>query len=420
MKIVEALQEKQRLAQFTTRIKNYLKIAIRLIQGYKADEPFSTYSKRFFTADKQYGSRDRKYILSLCYYYFRLGQSVKTISVEERILTGIFLCEQSSHELLNILKPSWNININSSLPQKILDTNLSFELQDIFPFKEELSPAINPDQFAASFLVQPDLFLRIRQKRRETMMQRLNKSGLPFTMKNADCLALPNGTNVETLFALDHEAVIQDYNSQQVLHYLTSPPVLALLEPFQKYSPEFRHTRVIKAWDCCAASGGKSILLYDVLHRAVKPTVSDIRLPIIMKLHQRFKKAGIRFYDYFICDLEKNILPEMTLAPFPVIICDAPCTGSGTWGRTPEQLFFFKKEKIISFSERQKAIVTNAIHFLAKDGLFFYITCSVFKKENEIIAEYIQENLGLSIQQMELLKGYDKKADTMFVAVFKK
>ena len=58
--------------------------------------------------------------------------------------------------------------------------------------------------------------------------------------------------------------------------------------------------------------------------------------------------------------------------------------------------------------------------YLQPEGLFFYITCSVFKKENEDVANYLKEKFHLQLLHMELLKGYDKKADCMFVAVFKK
>ncbi len=57
---------------------------------------------------------------------------------------------------------------------------------------------------------------------------------------------------------------------------------------------------------------------------------------------------------------------------------------------------------------------------LQPGGSFVYITCSVFKKENEEVAIYIKENFHLQLKQMEVLKGYDKKADSMFVAVFEK
>ena len=68
----------------------------------------------------------------------------------------------------------------------------------------------------------------------------------------------------------------------------------------------------------------------------------------------------------------------------------------------------------------QQKIVSNVIQSLNQQGYFLYITCSVFKKENEAIVEFIQQQCQLQLIKMELIKGYDKKADTMFAALFKK
>jgi 16S rRNA (cytosine967-C5)-methyltransferase len=189
--------------------------------------------------------------------------------------------------------------------------------------------------------------------------------------------------------------------------------------------------QAVTAWDCCAASGGKSILLYDVLKRHVELTVSDIRLSILLNLHQRFFKAGIKSYDYFLGDLSvadykfpaltsKGTQGVLPLYNYQLIVCDVPCTGSGTWSRTPENLAYFKIASIDEYAKRQKQIVTNVVPYLQQDGLLFYITCSVFKKENEEVVDFIKEKFQLQVLHMELLKGYDKKADSMFVAVLKK
>jgi 16S rRNA (cytosine967-C5)-methyltransferase len=318
------------------------------------------------------------------------------------------------------LKPEWNEKISLSIEEKITLTQAAVKPADIFPWQNELSEGIEKTAFSLSHFIQPFLFVRIRQKARLDMMQRLEKTSWPFTIINNNCIALPNGCNVEEVFDIDRNAVVQDYNSQQVFNYAAREEVKLSLKPFRKYYSEFRNVQVLKAFDCCAGSGGKSILLYDLMSRSIKPTVCDIRLPILLNLHQRFKKANLRYYDYFVGDMEKNILPEIADSPFPVVICDVPCTGSGTWGRTPEQLFYFEEKMIDNYAARQQKIVTHAVPHLAKGGLLFYITCSVFKKENENIAAFIQKKFSLKPVYTELLKGYDKKADSMFVAVFKK
>jgi len=57
---------------------------------------------------------------------------------------------------------------------------------------------------------------------------------------------------------------------------------------------------------------------------------------------------------------------------------------------------------------------------LKAGGFLLYITCSVFKKENEEIAAFIQEELKQNLIAIKILEGYTKKADTMFVALLQK
>ena len=57
---------------------------------------------------------------------------------------------------------------------------------------------------------------------------------------------------------------------------------------------------------------------------------------------------------------------------------------------------------------------------LKPGGHLLYITCSVFKKENEENVSFIKENFHFDLIKMEVLKGYDKKADTLFAALLKK
>ena len=152
---------------------------------------------------------------------------------------------------------------------------------------------------------------------------------------------------------------------------------------------------------------------------------------IFGNLKKRFERAGIKKYKSFVADLARNQSKgtlqrspwgpseELATGNYDLIIADVPCTGSGTWGRTPEQLFYFDDKKIDEYASIQKKIVSNAIRHLNRDGYLLYITCSVFKKENEENARYLQEKFNLELVRQETLKGYDKKADTLFAALLK-
>ena len=383
----------------------HLNTAVQVLALYKGQQPFGIFIKDFFKQDKKYGSRDRKSISHLCYCYFRLGKALPDIPVEERVVVGLFLCSVAPNEVLAQLKPAWNEKAMLTLEEKCAMLPVQYSTLNIFPWQDALSSGVDYAAFNASFLVQPHLFLRIRPGRQAVVTQKLEAARIPYTMPAAHCIALPNTSKIDEVIMLNKEAVIQDYSSQRVGGFL---------------QPEVLPARPgIRVWDCCAASGGKSILAWDVL-RNIDLTVSDIRESIIVNLKKRFAEAGIAKYRSFVADLsDPHSLFTIPHSP-DLIIADVPCSGSGTWSRTPEQLYYFDTVAIQRYSSLQKKIVSRVWEKLQPGGHFLYITCSVFREENEAVVNFMQQQFSLQAVKMELLKGYDKQADTMFAALLKK
>lgn len=400
-----------------SRFHSYVNSAKEILQQYTGREPFAIFIKEFFRQHKKYGSSDRKQISQLCYCYFRLGKAAppnhtqteglneKTKQIEERILAGLFLCSNEPNEILQHFKPQWNEKIHKPVEEKCSMYNDQFSIFNAFPWEEELSRGVDYEAFCYSIFIQPDLFIRLRPGKAELVKKKLQESGIDFKVINDICLALHNTTKINKVIELDKDAVVQDYNSQQIGNFLQLQTPNSKLQSY-------------KVWDCCTGSGGKSILAYDILPD-IDLTVSDIRDSILSSLKKRFEIAGIKKYKCFIADLTTYDSRLMT-KDFGLIICDVPCTGSGTWGRTPEQLFYFDEQKILYYSLLQRQIACNAISHLKPGGYFLYITCSVFKKENEEVVEFLTGKFNLQLMKMVLLKGYDKKADSLFVALLQK
>jgi 16S rRNA (cytosine967-C5)-methyltransferase len=400
---------------------SHLNTAIQLLQQYNGSQPFGSFIKQFFSQHKKYGSKDRKNISQLCYAYFRLGKALPQLPAEERILIGLFLCSPEPNELLLHLKPNWNEQARLPLAEKIQlinidpafaivssDKHSSFTMHDLFPWDKELSEGMAYEPFCISFLTQPDLFLRLRPGKEAVVKNKLQQAGIAFREINPNCLALPNASKIDTVIETDREAVIQDYSSQRI------GELMEVISASAK-APADKSLRV---WDACAASGGKSILANDIFPR-IDLTVSDVRKSILINLEKRFATAGIKQYNSFIADLSTSTF-NIQYSAFDIIITDVPCSGSGTWSRTPEQLYYFGPQQIDRYSALQKKIVQQAIPHLKPGGFLLYCTCSVFKKENEEVVQYIQEQHSLSLLKSALLTGYDQKADTLFGAVFQK
>ncbi len=380
----------------------YVHTAIELLETYKATEPFSSFIKKYFSLHKKFGSRDRKHIAHLCYCFFRLGKSLKNVSIHERLGIALFLCNEKPHDVLEYLNPELNAQATLSIVEKIqtVKEQYNFKEEEIFSLKDHASTEIDYQAFSLSFLVQPNTFLRIRPGNTKAVVKKLEEAKIDFHLLDDNIVVLPPSTKADTILLLNKEVVVQDVSSQKVLQPLMDNVKGKILK---------------QAWDCCAASGGKSILLKDHFPN-IALTVSDVRESILINLCKRFKDAGINECKSFMADLSS---PSFKIANnFDIVICDAPCSGSGTWGRTPEQLYFFDEKKIDYYASLQKKILANAVKGLKPDGFLLYITCSVFKKENEEVVDFIQQQLSLHLVSQSYFKGYHQKGDTLFSALF--
>lgn len=380
----------------------YLQSAVTIIESYNGDIPLATFLKNFFSANKKFGSKDRKYIAQLCFAYFRLGHAAKEMPVADAIKKQLLLSNQGS---------DWQALFDdSSIPEVSLDT--------VFPFSNELSNGIDKEAFITNHFIQPDVFLRIRPGREEKMMNALQQAGIGFHAMSTNTLAVSAGTKLDGVAQVNKDYVIQDYSSQQVGELLKKVKGERLKNEAEIVPSSLHPSPSTSIWDCCAASGGKSILAKDIFGD-VDLTVSDIRESILQNLQKRFKEAGIFNYKSIICDLSKKTDSGFQIENYDLVICDAPCSGSGTWARTPEQLYFFKKERIAAFQKLQQQIILHTMNTVKPSGFYLYITCSAFKKENEEQIAFIQANSALQLVEQQIINGYTAHADTMFAALFK-
>lgn len=390
------------------RFDSYLSASEAIINSYDGSQPFAVHLKSFFRNYRKAGSSDRKHIIQTCYNYFRLGKSLDHLSKRDQMITSLFLCASQPGPMLAYLAPSWNNHLQTGLSaaqklEVIRQHYPDFKEEAIFPFTTSLSNQIERLPFSLSHLQQPDLFVRVRPGKYQLVSKKIQEAGIHFVECGKDCLAFANGTRIDQLLQADQDIVVQDLNSQRVGEFL-------------QMIPQKENTETLTLWDCCAGSGGKSLLAQDMMSN-LKITVSDKRKNVLENLRERFSRAGIRHFELKAINLEQEVkLSE--LGKFDIIIADVPCTGSGTWGRTPEYLRYFNESELPVYTKRQQAIVRHASPFLRRGGYFLYITCSVFKDENEEMLSYIQRQCGLQLLNQSCLTGYDHRADTLFAALF--
>lgn len=124
--------------------------------------------------------------------------------------------------------------------------------------------------------------------------------------------------------------------------------------------------------DLCAGGGGKALAMAAL---GADVTAHDIDPRRMIDLAPRAERAGVE-----ISTLTTDELGDA--APFDLVLCDAPCSGSGTWRRTPAAKWELNEERLTELTRLQDDVLASAIDLVKVGGTLAYATCSVFQMEN--------------------------------------
>lgn len=126
----------------------------------------------------------------------------------------------------------------------------------------------------------------------------------------------------------------------------------------------------LRVLDYCAGGGGKALAVAGMAD-GVEVTAHDADPARMADLPARVGRAGAHIT---ICDT-----PAGT---FDLVITDVPCSGSGTWRRTPDAKWRSTREMLETVLKAQKSILENAADLVASGGSLAYMTCSLLEEEN--------------------------------------
>lgn len=347
-----------------------LGIAAQLIDNYKGDIPFSNYFNEQCKQHRNWGSRDRKIYRQACFAYLRLGFANQLGSTESTIRFAL----QPTEELLK-----------------------QIDIRSIFPHKDYVSTQISYDDWCRSFLYQKPIYLAIVRGNEAKTENYLKQHGLEYSILKERTFKLKANTNCDEILR-NGWAWIMDISSQEV-------------------ASEIKINQNDKVWDCCSGAGGKALYITNENKQAFNLTCSDARFSILENLKDRFRQYHFSMPAIELCNLNE---PFHIKDRYNTIIADVPCSGSGTWGRTPENITRIDFEKIIFYAKLQRTIVDNARKNLLPGGRLYYITCSVFKEENELNVRYFEEKSGLKLIAQGYKNAIINESDWLYFAVLEK
>lgn len=158
------------------------------------------------------------------------------------------------------------------------------------------------------------------------------------------------------------------------------------------------------AIDYCAGGGGKALALAGAgVARVLAHDVSQARMKDIPA---RAARAGARI----------EVVSRERLPLAPLVFVDAPCSGSGTWRRTPDAKWRLDPAGLDALVALQKTVLAEAAQHVAPGGTLAYATCSVFHVENEEISASLAG--WRVVKELRLAPGPD--GDGFYLAVLER
>ncbi|WP_322889189.1 MULTISPECIES: RsmB/NOP family class I SAM-dependent RNA methyltransferase [unclassified Yoonia] len=231
-------------------------------------------------------------------------------------------------------------------------------------------------QAAQAQQARADVFLRVNQRRAtpDAAMAALAQDGItakPHPAVDGCLRVLDNARRIRTAKAYETGLVeLQDAASQRAVQLVPVP----------------QGARVL---DYCAGGGGKALAFADRYDATV--CAHDIAPARMADLPARAGRAGVKI----------NILSTAELSdiePFDTVFCDAPCSGSGTWRRSPDAKWRLTRDRLAALTDIQDDVIARAAALVGPQGRLVYATCSVLRDENDnVIARFLNAHPEWSV-----------------------
>ena len=131
--------------------------------------------------------------------------------------------------------------------------------------------------------------------------------------------------------------------------------------------------------DICAGAGGKSLILADIMKNKGRILSLDINQKRLKQASLRFKRAGVHNVETRLVDI--NWSTKGLEKKFDLVLIDAPCSGIGTWSRSPDSRLYFNKKKLAELINIQSGLLSKGSTMVAPGGRLAYVTCSILPEE---------------------------------------
>ena len=214
-----------------------------------------------------------------------------------------------------------------------------------------------------------------------------------------DCLDLRRGVKVPAMPGFGSGSfMVQDAATLMPVKLLNAKPGEAIL-------------------DACAAPGGKTIHIADMMKGEGKLIAADLSKRRLAAVNDNITRTAVTNVKTVKIDAtDPATFPNIS---FDAVLVDAPCTNTGVLRRRPEAKWRFSKDALLKANSTQRALLDACSKAVRPGGRLVYSVCSIEPEEGEVMIEkWLNSNKGFSLVDSEYL--FPTKSDGGYAAVLEK
>ncbi len=331
-----------------------------LTEVFKNERPADNVINDYVRQRKYIGSKDRRFIIDTVWQVIRNRMKLE-FDIKSKSVRDVLLCYLKNEDF-DIVADGSEYGLAALTKEE--RQNLKNLSDEVYPdYVNDECPKWLYEKIANPALVKSlnakaPADVRVNMENRDVVRNKLKQEGLFFSLTPYS----PYGLRSEERINLNNCVAYQEglIEVQDEASQLAS--VLSDVSSDEKVV------------DYCAGAGGKSLAIAAINHNEGLIYAHDANWNRMDVIKDRAARLGIR---------NIKIIKNVDDCDFDKFIIDAPCSGTGTWRRSPDAKFRLTQNRLAEIIKVQSEILETAYLHTKHGGYIVYITCSILAEENE-------------------------------------